>query len=170
MNSKKMVLWVLLLSWVSMSPYGCAYQMPEPVERIAFPASEYDALAKTGTGIVKGQAFLKTRGGDVKVAAGNEITLNPVTSYSEQWFMTGYVEKKPLTEHDPRYEEYIMTTIADGDGRFTFQNVPPGRYYLTTAIVWEVPSYGAYPSQTGARVCKVVEVANDKTVNVVLTR
>jgi len=170
MEINKVLVWMLHLGWVIMSLYGCAYQMPETVERIAFPTSEYDMLAKRGTGVVKGQAFLKTRGGDVKLAAGNEITLNPVTSYSDQWYQTAYLGNKPLAEPDPRYDDYILTTIADGDGRFAFKNVPPGRYYLTTAIVWEVPSYGGSTSQTGARVCKVIEVVNDKTVNVILTK
>lgn len=62
---------------------SCAGLRPAAtVERIAFPQEEYSSLPEAGTAVVHGQAFLKTRGGDVKTAAGEEVILNPVTSYS----------------------------------------------------------------------------------------
>jgi len=64
----------------------------------------------------------------------------------------------------------FLTTIADAEGRFIFENVPPGRYYLTTVITWEIPSYGSYTQMTGGVVCKRIEVDNGERVDVILTR
>lgn len=69
---------------------SCASIAAKPIPRVLFQESEYLALPKTGTATIIGQAFLKTRGGDVKTAAGNEILLNPVTSYSLQWYEMSY--------------------------------------------------------------------------------
>src|SRR5262245_40298090 len=108
-----------LLSLTLMTIFSCA---TPPVERIPFPREEYAALEKSGSAVVSGQAFLKTRGGDVKTAAGEEVYLNPVTSYSEQWYEVAYTGGRALTEADPSYSDYVQTTIADGDGRFSFSN------------------------------------------------
>lgn len=39
--------------------------------------AEYATLEKTGTAVVTGQVFLKTRAGDVKPGADNVVYLNP---------------------------------------------------------------------------------------------
>ncbi len=52
---------------------ACATRVVAPVQRIPFPEAEYATLKMNGTAVIRGQAFLKTRGGDVKTAAGNEV-------------------------------------------------------------------------------------------------
>lgn len=144
--------------------------MIQPVQRIQFPLLEYLILNTEGTGIVKGQAFLKTRGGDVKMAAGNEIILNPVTSYSNQWY-DAYLLNKSLTEPDPRYDQYVIKTIADADGKFEFINVPPGEYYLVAPVFWEaaVGYQGALVRQGGI-IAKKIKVQDGKELKIILTR
>jgi hypothetical protein len=73
------------------SVVGCASVAPL-VPRLPFPSDEYAALATTGTGVVKGQVFMKTRGGDVKTAAGSEIHMDPVTTYSTQHHEVTYLD------------------------------------------------------------------------------
>lgn len=158
-----------ILTAFSVLHLGCAPFAPKPVTRMAFPQAEYDALAKTGVAIVAGQAFLKTRGGDVKLAAGNEINLNPVTSYSLEWYNKSLLPNLPIVAPDPRLDRYIKTTIADASGRFTFNDVPAGEYFVTTKITWEVPSqYGL--SETGAVVSKRIKVTDGDIVDVILTK
>ena len=88
---------------------------------MTFPEHEYQNLLQSGTATVKGQAFLKTRGGDVKVAAGNKVILNPVTSYSNEWYEKALIQGKNLVEAEPRMWNYVMKTVADGSGRFMFE-------------------------------------------------
>ena len=152
--------------------FGCASRVAvNPIDRIPFPEDEYRSLASTGTAIVKGQAFLKTRGGDVKTAAGNEVILNPVTTYSNQWYESYYLQGLPMKEPDPRVWKYIRKTVADGDGRFTFKNVALGEYYVTTGVFWEAPVgyQGALVRQGGA-VSKRISVKDNEEIEVIVTR
>lgn len=160
----------LLLSVYFLS--ACATMTPpQKISRITFPEHEYQGLVKSGTAIVKGQAFLKTRGGDVKMAAGNEIILNPVTSYSNEWYEKEYIQGKPLVEADSRLWKYVIKTVADGSGRFTFKNVPAGQYYVTTRVTWEAATgyHGALQVQ-GSVVTKRITVNDGDDIEVILTR
>lgn len=150
---------------------SCATIPPPTLEsRMSFPTLEYLLLAKSGSAIVKGQAFLRTRGGDVKVAAG-EVILNPVTSYSEEWYEKGYIQGRYLGQPDQRIWEYTMTTIADGDGRFVFKNVPPGQYFVTTTVTWEAPTGRQFTLQIqGGLVTKRITVNDEDEINIVITR
>jgi hypothetical protein len=47
---------------------------------------EYAAFEQPGRGSIAGQAFLTTRGGDVKMGAGRTVTLDPATRYARAWY------------------------------------------------------------------------------------
>lgn len=153
---------------------ACVVPPPAPrevVPRMAFPQAEYDALPKTGTGVVKGQAFMKTRGGDVKTAAGNPVVLNPVTSYSREWYSKAYMTMMNLDAPDSRQEAYLRRKTADASGRFTFENVPPGEYYVTTAVTWQAPTgYKFAMQEQGGMLVEKIVVRNGETVDLVMTR
>ena len=53
---------------------------PPPYPTVAGDPAEYAPFLEEGTGVVSGQAFMKTRGGDVKLGAGNTVTLDPITA------------------------------------------------------------------------------------------
>jgi hypothetical protein len=76
---KTALTWAVAILAASMS-VGCETPQTEKLPRMAFPVEEYEKLPTQGTGIVRGQAFLRTVGGDVKVGAGSKVALNPVTS------------------------------------------------------------------------------------------
>lgn len=148
---------------------GCV-SAPTLMPRPAFPEAEYAALPKVGTGKVTGQAFLRTRGGDVKYGAGSEVFLNPVTSYSNFWYEQQMQLGQPLSAPDPRLNEYVRTQQADGMGNFSFENVPPGDYYVSTKVTWEVPA-GYYSSSIqGGWIAEKIKVTNDQATKVMLTR
>jgi hypothetical protein len=147
---------------------GCASQ-PQPIVRIPFPAAEYAALPASGTGVVEGQLFLKTIGGDVKVGAGSEIGLNPITSYSEQWYDASYNKRAPLTSADERLERYVRLTQADGSGNFKFTGVPPGRYFVTGVVLWQSPSQFGLTNQ-GGRLTNRITVTDGETTRTMLTK
>ena len=152
---------------------GCAFPVqnpPAPARRMPFPEAEYLALPKTGTATVRGQAFLTTKGGDVKVAAGKRVLLNPVTSYSLEWYERSYVPRRRIEEADPKLEAYIRTQIADGNGRFVFKNVPTGEYFITTTITWEVPTgYQGGVQVEGGMVAKRIKVNAGEEVEAIVT-
>lgn len=147
---------------------ACAPMQPAPVAYPPFPESEYAKLQKTGDATVTGQVFMKTRGGDVKVGAGSEILLIPVTSYSRV-FYSAYLADRPVSNHDERVKAYTIRTQADGTGSFRFKNVPPGKYYLTGDVVWEAPTrYGM--TRQGGLIAKEIAVEPGSESNVMLTK
>ncbi len=134
-----------------------------------FRESEFSPYRGKGTSTIEGQAFLKTRSGDVKYGAGNAVQMVPVTTYTTE-ILTSLLSGKTLTPPpDPRYYAYRRETVADGSGNFEFRDVPAGSYYLSCAIVWEVPSgYGAMRS--GGTAVGKVTVAHGERAKVVVTR
>ena len=150
---------------------ACVPMTPPPVARMQFPEAEYLALAKAGNSTVKGQAFLKTRGGDVKTAAGNEVNLNPVTTYSIEWYEKSYLLAHRIVPADPRMRTYVTKQVADGSGRFTFKNVAPGEYFVTSTVTWEAPTgyQGALIVQGGV-VSKRITVKDGDDIEVIVTR
>ena len=128
---------------------GCATPSSQPNEppqaRLSTPFNEidYDACSASGTGVLRGQAFLKTRGGDVKYAAGNLVLLVPATTYTREALQ--YVEQPTIkVAIDPRLRKYSRSIKADGEGEFEFINLPSCSFIVDTVVSWEVPSQLAY--------------------------
>jgi hypothetical protein len=162
---------IILTAVLAATLVGCGTYTPlPPMARPAFPEAEYAALSKIGSATVTGQAFLKTRGGDVKTGAGNTVYITPATSYSTFSYnqRDSYQSIEPA---DPRLAEYTRETIADGSGRFTFKNLPDGDYFLKARVTWEVPSGGkySYMQTQGGDLWKRVTVRNGESADVIVT-
>lgn len=171
-KGEKRMFKIFILIITSLTFFNCAELLKKP--RISFPIEEYQnmpkASEKMGTAIIKGQAFLKTKGGDVKLAAGNQIELNPVTSYSNQWYNIVYLNDEQLKDPDARVFDYIYKTQADAGGNFKFTKIPSGKYYLTTSIIWQIPSNIYDPQYSGGLVSKKITVNDNDSLDVILTR
>ncbi|MFN0149619.1 MAG: carboxypeptidase-like regulatory domain-containing protein [bacterium] len=156
---------------LSLTLAGCFTQMRGPAARTMwFREEEYDPYRVPGDASIEGQAFLKTRGGDVKYGAGNEVVLNPATSYSSEWYDRSVVRGEALEAPDLRATSFVRTMIADGEGRFRFENLTPGDYYLACRIVWEVPGSAFSQNYTGGIAHAEAHVDSGKTTKVILTR
>ena len=138
------------------------------VERQAqFVESEYAPYAGKGTARICGVAYIKTQRGEFKYGAGNETYLNPVTSYSTEWYRVEVIGGRSLNKADRRALAYNQATRADSEGRFCFENIPSGDYYLTCPVEWV---YGANSAIKGGMAYAQVTVKDGETVNAVLTR
>ena len=120
---------------------------PPPVRPPTAPAdpSEYEPFREPGSLTLRGQAFLTTRGGDVKVAAGRMVTLDPATSYADAWFrgLGTVADRFAMSPPDTLFSAARRTTTANAEGRFSFTGLPPGKYFVRTTVTWEVPArYG----------------------------
>jgi hypothetical protein len=50
-----------------------------------------------------------------------------------------------MQDADPLYYKFIRATKADSGGRFSFEQVAPGRYYIWTTATW-VPENWVVPA------------------------
>lgn len=142
---------------------------PPPTPLVALDSASVAWAEGTGTATVEGQAFMKTRGGDVKYGAGNTVLLIPNTPHSFDWYARITAGRQTPPELDPRLARLVRKTTAGGDGRFKFENVPPGPYLILTSVTWEAPtSYGL--SMQGGYLGTAVVAENGKTQSVIITQ
>jgi hypothetical protein len=143
-------------------------QQTEPQRQAQFNPEEYAPYDAQGSSSIHGQAFLKTRGGDVKYGAGNDVLLMPVGSYSTEIWKVSVVQGNRLAEDtDERFKKYIRQTVADGEGRFRFENLSSGEYYAMSYISWEVPSTTGL-KKTGGWAGAKIKVGEGEKVETIL--
>jgi hypothetical protein len=134
-----------------------------------FVESDLEPYGLPGTGVVTGQAFLKTMGGDVKYGAGNVVQIWPATAFFEERFDKKHIQGKRIpdldTETEAKLAPFRRTVIADGFGNFEFRDLPVGKYLIACQITWL-----AGQSMTGGFAVAKATVADGQTVKVVVTR
>ena len=136
----------------------------------AFDPKAAAFIHKEGKATIEGRAFLRRTDNAVENAVAQVVRLIPVTPYSEARFAQFYKGKKfmpawqiPKIEADPEYASFTRTTTSDSNGRFTFDNVAPGKYYVATQIMWRPK--GNIFSEGGA-LYDIVTVPNKDTKKV----
>ena len=105
------------------------------MERIDFPVGEYSRIRKTGRSTVSGTVYLENSyTSDKFMGQKVKLYLNPVTSYSEQWYQESYLGGYKMSKSDPRLYNYLKFTMSNADGKFNFFGVAEGQYYLVGTI------------------------------------
>jgi len=106
-----------------------------------FSPQESAYVLAAGQGEIVGRAFLARDGKIVATAAGGSAVLLPATAYHAERMRTLYGDAKQKvlgTGPDPvppaDFAKYRRIAKVDGEGRFRFTGVAPGRYYVITAI------------------------------------
>jgi hypothetical protein len=148
---------------------------PEP--SVGFDPSQANYIRAPGKGVITGEAFLPDGSGqsNMRYAAGETVRLIPATTYAQARIEKFYGSVKflpaasiPKVEPDTQYASLTRTTTTESNGRFTFENVAPGRYYLTTQLIW-TPKDSATP-EGGAMYEEVTLTGKEKgPVKVVLS-
>ena len=112
------------------------------------PTASFDVQAAEfinshGAGAIDGHAFYRGENGKVIYAAGEHAFLIPVTPYAEQRFYQVYGKGKyvqtkymPWDDADPQFRKYTRSTKAESNGRFSFDHVAPGDYFVATSVSW----------------------------------
>jgi len=137
------------------------------IERMPFPEDEYRQLKKIGRNTVHGIVYLQNSISDEKVLGKNiELFLNPVTTYSKQWYNQSYLGGYKLTPADKRLFNYLKSTKSDENGEFDFFGVPKGDYYLIGKITCSDEC--GFDSNKIIRLAKEIYV--DGTTDVELTK
>lgn len=107
----------------------------EVIERMDFPVEEYKRIKKVGYSTVSGTIYLENSHTGYKIRGKRtKLWLNPVTSYSRQWYQQSHLGGYKLSKTDKRLYNYLKFTYSDNSGNFSFFGVPTGDYYLTGTI------------------------------------
>ncbi len=138
------------------------------VQRIPFPENEYKSLATTGSATVKGKIFITTAGGNRVYGKNTRLYLNPVTSYSTQWFNESYLGGAKMSKVDPRLFNYLKFTTSDSNGNFEFLNVPSGSYYLIGVV--KCGTACGYDKVKNIRIAKKISVFGSDIKEEVLSK
>ena len=154
----------LLLSVAACATVTAPPQWSDPLEA---SEAEYGQYQRGGTATISGQAFLTQNNGGVVKAAGRSVTLDPATSIGNEWWGKAgkYWVHRSLTPPSPGFHKGRRTTTADADGKFRFQDLAPGKYYVRTEVTWEI---GGYNPTQGGLVGQVVEVKESQNIEVIL--
>ena len=138
------------------------------MKRIPFPVAEYNRLARTGKGTIKGKIFVNTPSGGKAFGAGTRLYLNPVTSYSNQWYNDSYIGGNKMEKADSRLFNYLKFTAANANGAFAFYGVPAGSYYLIGTV--ECSTECGYDTAKSIRIATRVTVSGNNVIEQDLSR
>ena len=132
------------------------------MERIDFPVDEYKSIRKNGRSTVSGTVYLENSYTSEKVMGKKvKLYLNPVTSYSEQWYQESYLGGYKMSKSDPRLYNYLKFTMSNADGKFNFFGVPAGQYYLVGTMT--CASECGFSGSETVRLVKEVSVGRGTT-------
>ncbi len=143
-------------------------QGQQKMARIAFPASEYYRLARTGKGTIQGTIFVNDTYGKKITGNGTRLYLNPVTSYSNQWYSASYIGGAKMEKADSRLFNYLRFTASDTNGKFAFYGVPSGSYYLIGTV--KCGTECGYDTPKSIRIATRVSVSGNNIVKQDLSR
>jgi len=140
----------------------------EKLERIEFPTSEYYSLPRSGRATIKGTIYITDSYGSRVVGSGTRLYLNPITSYSKQWYIESYLGGYRMQKADARLFNYLKFTAANSNGEFAFYGVPNGSYYLIGTV--KCGEQCGYSSEKSIRIATRVSVQGNQVINKDLTR
>jgi hypothetical protein len=138
-------------------------QEPQKLARIAFPVAEYNRLAKTGKATISGSIYVNDSYGKKIVGSGTRLYLNPVTSYSNQWYRDSYIGGAKMQKADSRLFNYLRFTAANADGQYAFYGVPAGSYYLIGTV--KCGTECGYDTPKSIRIATKVSVSGNEVLN-----
>ncbi len=101
----------------------------------------------TGNASIKGVAKFKSKTGEVRFGKAFRIELMPYSKYTEERLNNIYKNKQgghvyvedgvPTFTPDPKGYHDTKKTMCDQEGRFEFNHLPAGDYYLVAFMLWD---------------------------------
>lgn len=116
--------------------------------KTAFDAEQERVAARQmqpGDATIRGNAFIHAETGRTYTAAGDWVTLIPVTPYAEERMQAIFGPRhrndvrwgRRTDPADPRYLALTRQVKANIHSRFAFENLQPGAYFVTAYVQWQ---------------------------------
>jgi len=168
---------VALTSGCATSPSATA-PAPAPARiGVPFDAGDVAWSRAAGTATVEGRAAITLAGGAPQTCAGGEAQLFPANAYSAEMMriVFGSDVRGFAPQGSARYPENVAADFrtivrrigCDADGRFRFDAVPAGRWYVFSNVVFRGTGPEAAPQ--GGALMQRVDVAEGARATVLLT-
>ncbi|OOH89522.1 hypothetical protein BMT54_06415 [Pasteurellaceae bacterium 15-036681] len=173
---------LLSLSVVATLLMGCSAAM-QPAKEVSIPhqfdLAQVQKQLESGKETLKGNAFLRQKGGGTVNCAGATVDLYPYTPYSmarieaqypfDMWIGGRFKSKDTFVPVVPQFETLKKTTTCDSEGNFEFDSLKDGSYIVVTEVVWHVPGkYGM--ERQGGYLFKNVSVNKGNKSKVIITQ
>ncbi len=137
-------------------------------KRVPFPVSEYSHLSSSGKATIKGTIYVRDLNGEKVLGSGTRLYLNPLTSYSKQWYRESYIGGQKMEKADARLFNYLKFTASNSNGEFAFYGVPTGSYYLIGTV--KCASECGYDKSKNIRIAIQVSVHGSQVLEQDLTK
>ena len=99
-------------------------------------AGEYAPYRQKGFGMIAGRAFVHTPSGRSVIAVHQAVELTPVTTLSQQAVDEGMRSGDWSGANLARQHAVVWSTRTDEQGRFDFNGLPPGEYFVICRFPW----------------------------------
>lgn len=145
---------------------ACIQPPPPYVAKTSPSESDLQSFSRPGTGKIEANALIRQQGGGVVNCAGSVAELLPSTAYSDEVataMMNGY--RIESAEYNTFKGKYLRQTTCDSQGNFSFEKLPAGTYWISTAVMWVI----GYQRQGGALAKKVTINDGEQTRTVLTT-
>jgi len=98
--------------------------------KVEFIEAEYAPYAGEGHAVIEGAACFELADGTTKCFENADVFINPVTTYSDEWYSRHWVGNERLAPADERAVAYNKMIKTGKDGKFKFDKLKPGSYYV----------------------------------------
>ncbi len=124
--------------------YGQVHRPPPPGSATHYDARDFEWSAQSGANAVNGRVAYRTKAVSAYTCAGGSVALTPETPYSSARTMklyesvqhavttTAAVRERSGADGKPPYADFVRSTTCDPSGRFAFNGLPDGAWFLVT--------------------------------------
>lgn len=142
----------------------------------SFEVGEAAFIHQPGEGAIGGRVFVKMWTGEEVPGCGKPVLLIPGTAFSRERVLQLYgrangpgvrrhdAHAVKLETPDPKYWQYMRQADCDGAGRFRFEGVADGEYFVIGSVAWRGPQGG-----TAVSLMQPVAVEDGRPIELVLT-
>jgi hypothetical protein len=156
---------------------GCVFVGVAPmyVTQSVYDPDEVNWSLKKGTASIEGNGFMRQQGGGIVKCSGEKVYLVASGTYSRERMHTLYEifipgetssnRMRDIDDPDPRYVKDQRKTVCDVDGKFRFEDLPEGTYFINTRIIWKVGE-----NHWGGNLSQQIDLSSGEHVKVMLYR
>ena len=139
-----------------------------------FDVGEAAYIHQAGDNVIDGRVFVRLWSGDEVTCAGHTVQLVPQTALARERTDRLYGQaglrrhvRNPikLEKPDPRYWDYMREAPCDEAGRFRFEGVADGGYFVVGSVSWQ----GLHGHWQAGSLMQAVEVRGGEQAKLILT-